>query len=66
VLFTLLGANSNSLIARVNRLPAHRTVWNLDFFAKALAFIGPMLGLLATLFLGMADVLRLILGPFVR
>jgi hypothetical protein len=66
VLFVLLGVNSNSLIARVNRLPAHRSVWNLDFLAKSFAFIAPVLGLLATLFFGMADVLRVFLGPFVR
>lgn len=66
VVFVLVGVNSNTLIARVNRLPAHRSVWNLDFLAKMVTYVGPLIGLLAAFSFGMSDILRIILGPFVR
>ncbi|AGA24625.1 hypothetical protein [Singulisphaera acidiphila] len=59
----LVGFNCNELISRVNKIPVDRSLWNLDFLGKLVAYVGPVLALLAALSVGMSDLIRLVLGP---
>jgi hypothetical protein len=60
----LAGINRNELFARINKIPAGRSLWNLDFLGKLTAYVAPLLGLLALLSAGVSDLLRLIVSGF--
>ncbi|MDR3620324.1 MAG: hypothetical protein P4L85_13315 [Paludisphaera borealis] len=62
----LVGFHRNALISRVNKLPTDRSLWNLDFVGKLIAYVGPVVAVFAALSVSMSDLIRLVLGPLVR
>jgi hypothetical protein len=66
VVRVLIGINGNEFIARVNKVPVNRSLWNLDFLGKLTTYVAPVLGLLTVLSVGVSDFLRIVLGPFVH
>ncbi|WP_237170548.1 hypothetical protein [Paludisphaera borealis] len=62
----LVGFHRNALISRVNKLPTDRSLWNLDFVGKLIAYVGPVVAVFAALSVSISDLIRLVLGPLVR